>query len=449
MSRITFLLFRFSGFLRFIFFRRFTDAGRMALAGLAATALLGADTYKNVAHQAFSLLFFLFVLAFIASRFGRPRITVHRTLPQIATAGVPFAYTISVASKQERSCSDLVLFEDFGDPRPEFREVSGKRATGERTSFFRSMSGVHAWRTWKKASTAKKQAEPAMIEVGRLRPGAVFEVKAEMLPLRRGYLRYHGVNAMRPDPLGLFRSSVKIQAEQSVLVLPRQYRLQGVRLSGGRKYHQGGVTLASNVGDANEFVSLRDYRSGDPLKQIHWKSWARTGKPVVKEYADEFFTRHALVLDTFAQEEDGVFEEAVSVAASLVANVDLADSLLDLMFVGTEAFCFTTGRSVGHTEKMLEILACARACRDRDFSLLDELVTGRSGIVSSCICVLLAWDGPRQELVRKLRVLGVPVKVLVVREPGGRLPEPGPMKDIPASFHVLETGKIEEGLRDL
>ena len=44
--------------------------------------------------------------------------------------------------------------------------------------------------------------------------------------------------------------------------------------------------------------SLRDYRPGDPLQRVHWKSFARTGRPVVKEYQDEFFERHALVLDT-------------------------------------------------------------------------------------------------------------------------------------------------------
>ena len=46
-------------------------------------------------------------------------------------------------------------------------------------------------------------------------------------------------------------------------------------------------------------MSLRDYRPGDPLQRIHWKSFARTGDPVVREYQDEFFERHALILDTF------------------------------------------------------------------------------------------------------------------------------------------------------
>ena len=58
--------------------------------------------------------------------------------------------------------------------------------------------------------------------------------------------------------------------------------------------------MASSVGESEEFVSLRDYRRGDPMRHIHWKSWAKTGKPIVKEFQDEFFVRHALILDTFA-----------------------------------------------------------------------------------------------------------------------------------------------------
>src|SRR5206468_1933896 len=83
---------------------------------------------------------------------------------------------------------------------------------------------------------------------------------------------------------------------------------------GARKYQRGGIALISSVGDSEEFASLRDYRPGDPLRRIHWRSVARVGRPVVREYQGEFFVRHALVLDTFAgRPESHVFEEAVSV----------------------------------------------------------------------------------------------------------------------------------------
>jgi uncharacterized protein (DUF58 family) len=206
--------------------------------------------------------------------------------------------------------------------------------------------------------------------------------------------------------------------------------------------------MAANVGQSDEFVALRDYRRGDPVRHIHWRSWAKMGRPIVKEFEDEFFTRHALVLDTFTDDPRGEeFEEAVSVAASFACTIQTQESLLDLLFVGRQAYCFTSGRGLAHADQMLEILASVRACPEGTFASLEQLVLDHVGAVSGCIFVLLAWDEPRRELVRKLRMLGVPVLVLVVAEAKSntRL-EPGPMRDEPEKFHVLEAGRIEEGL---
>ena len=49
--------------------------------------------------------------------------------------------------------------------------------------------------------------------------------------------------------------------------------------------------------------------------------------------------------------------------------------------------------------------------------------------------------------MEKLKALGVPVLVLVVCEAGkARSLEAGPLADKPGQFHVLEAGRIEEGL---
>ena len=54
-----------------------------------------------------------------------------------------------------------------------------------------------------------------------------------------------------------------------------------VALPGAMKYQQGGVAMASSVGQSDEFVSLRDYRPGDPLQRVHWKSFARAGRQLL------------------------------------------------------------------------------------------------------------------------------------------------------------------------
>ena len=207
--------------------------------------------------------------------------------------------------------------------------------------------------------------------------------------------------------------------------------------------------MASSVGESEEFVSLREYRPGDPLRRMHWKSFAKLGKPIVKEYQDEFFVRHALILDTFGgPAEEEIFEEAVSVAASLAYTIQNQDSLLDLMFVGPQAYCFTSGRGVGNMERVLEVLASVRVCQEKEFAALEGLVLTHAADMSGCLCIFLSWDEPRQRLVRALMSRGVPLRVFVVTANDEELPL-GPMATQPANFQTLPAGGIAERLAAL
>jgi uncharacterized protein (DUF58 family) len=282
-----------------------------------------------------------------------------------------------------------------------------------------------------------------------LLPGVEQSVRAELVPNRRGVLRFSGVTVAAPDPFGLFRSLRHIPAPQSVLILPKRYSIPALKLPGSMKFQQGGVSMASSIGESEEFVSLREYRPGDPLRRIHWKSFAKIGKPIVKEFQEEFFVRHALVLDTFSpRTHSEIFEEAVSVAASLAVTIEDQDSLLDLMFIGPQAYCFTAGRGIAHTEQMLEVLASVQTCRDKNFESLKDLVLEHSSQISGCLCVFLDWDQARKDFVQALRAEGTPMLVFVVAANDTKL-DPGPMADQPNNFHILPLGKIGEKLSAL
>jgi uncharacterized protein (DUF58 family) len=284
-----------------------------------------------------------------------------------------------------------------------------------------------------------------------LPPKGSVGVNMELLPLKRGVLRFAGATIARPDPFGLFRAFVKVPAPQSTLILPKRYLLPSFALPGTMEYQRGGVALASNVGHSEEFVALRDYRRGDPLRHIHWRSWAKVGKPIVKEFEDEFFVRHALVLDTFCDHPlSDMFEEAVSVAASFACTILTQESLLDLLFVGKEAYSFTSGRGLARSDQMLEILASVRPCVDKGFDSLEHLVIQHADNVSGCVCVMLAWDKERREFVRKLESLGVPVLALVIVPRGeGQSMNTATLHEAPERLIILEMGKIAEGLAGL
>ncbi len=425
--------------------RRFTPAGLLVLGALGVSVFMVPDTDNNVAYQGFSLLLFLLALSVCFGFVFRGKFSAVRLLPKFGTVGAPITYTVQIRNCGGRFQAGLTLLEDLADPRPSFDEWLAVELADERQLRSLRLSRRRHTPRFKRAALGDSLVPP-------LAPGQEVQVPAELTPLRRGVLQFAGLRLARPDPLGLFRAFRKISLPQSLLVLPRRYPLPPIALPGSLKYQQGGVAMASSVGQSEDFVALRDYRDGDPLRHIHWRSWAKVGKPVVKEFEDEFFVRHALVLDTFAEHPHAdAFEEAVSVAASFACTIQTQESLLDLLFVGPQSYCFTAGRGLAHADQMLEILASVRACHEHPFASLEHLVFNHVKEVSGCICVLLAWDRPRRDFVEKLRMLGVPLLVLIVVERGGKPVslDPGPMRDQPERFRVLECGKVEEQLAEL
>jgi uncharacterized protein (DUF58 family) len=446
LSRLRYRNLRLLSSLQWWIRRRFTATGQWLLGALLATAVLGVDTNQTVAYQAFAFVLAAVVVAAGGNRFGRLRLSVTRALPRFASVGERLLYRITIRNHGRRAWRGLTLTESLSDPRPSLEEfLQGREPGEERRNRFDRTVGYFRW-AW--LISRRQAAEAGELPLPTLAPGVACEVRAELTPLRRGRLTLAGVSVARTDALGISKASVMLPASHSVLVLPRRYPVPRIQFPGNRKYHQGGVALASSVGDSEEFVSLREYQPGDPLRRIHWRSWAKTGKPIVTEHQNEFFVRHALVLDTFLDAEPSeVFEEAVSVAASLASTIPTQESLLDLLFVGPEAFCFTAGRGLGQTERMLEILACVRACPTARFSTLHQLVFQHHGLVSGCILVLVAWDEDRRRLVGALAAWGVPTLVLLVTAADAVGPDPDSGES--GTIHRLEVGRVGEGLARL
>jgi uncharacterized protein (DUF58 family) len=424
--------------------RRFTPAGRLVFSGLVASGAIGIDLEQSVASQAFAILLCLLALAMASACFFRGRFTVQRVLPHFGTVGQPLVYEIVVRNGRSKTLRDLEVLEDLADTRPTLDEfIAAQRAITEGRSFRLT-----------KNSSPRPDYRRAVVNphpLPALPPHSAAEAPAQILPLKRGPLRFDGVTLARPDPFGLFRGFVRMALPQTVLILPKRYTLPPLPLPGTMKYQQSGVALASSIGESEEFMSLRDYRPGDPLRHIHWRSWARMGRPIVREFQDEFFVRHALVLDTFTRAtQAAAFEEAVSIAASFACTISTQESLLDLLFVGPQAFCFTTGRGLGQGEQALEILASVQPCGAKPFAALRHLVLEHVPAVSGCICILLEWDEPRRELARQLQAMGLPLLVLVVTDADtAKEIKSAATKDAPDNFYVFEVGKIAEGLREL
>jgi uncharacterized protein (DUF58 family) len=422
--------------------QRLTPIGWIVFVGAGVAAIAGIDTSQTATYQAFTLFAALLGLALAGSAFFAARATLERQLPRYLTAGEPCVYRVTLTNRGRRRLAGASLEEHFRDPRPGYAEWRITREPGEeRRNWFDREMGYFRWR-WA-IERRVPLAQPA-VPLPALAPGEHATVRLTLEPRRRGRIDLAGLTLGRPDPLGMVRSLRRFALPARVIALPRRYRLPELVLPGARKFQQGGVSLATSVGDSEEFVSLRDYRPGDPLQRIHWKSFARTGKPIIKEYQDEFFERHALVLDTGrAAGEDPVFEDAVALAASFVYTIDTQECLLDLLFVADEVHQYTAGRGQLQSDHMLEILAGVAPGPRTSFDALARAVLAQRARLSSGILVFVDWDGARAGLLRALAASGMEVRALLV------CAEDAVPRDLPHNVLALHPGRIEQGLTRL
>ncbi|TAF08081.1 MAG: DUF58 domain-containing protein [Nostocales cyanobacterium] len=448
MPKFIYQIYHFTSALQHKLTKRVTISGFAVILSLVFAAALGLDTTQNLTYQIFTFLLSILLISTISSLLFRSRFSATRTLPRFATVGTKLKYRIIIHNKTDQTQINLKLFENFADPRPTLKAfLETPEPEENKRSPLDIKLGSYRW-LWlvsrQQCGTAKNLVLP------KLPPHSKTEIVGEITPGHRGVMRLVSMTIARPDPFGLFHACQTISLPQSLLILPKLYKLPAIQLPGLRKYQSGGVALASSVGDAEEFRSLREYRPGDSIRKIHWKSWAKIGKPIIKEEQDEFFVRHALILDTFQTEKySQILEEAISIAASLASDVQTQESLLDLMFVGNEAYCFTFGRGLSHTEKMLEILASVGACRDKDFDSIIPVVLEKISMLSGCICIFISWDEQRRKLVEYLNNMGIHTLVLILTHKPDNLKIEELRQYELVTFHILNINNTQQELMKL
>ena len=433
--------FRGSG-VRFFIARRLRPAGFAVGVVIVITGSMGLGLPRDSIYQIFSLALGMALIGLPWAFLRRAKLTALRELPRYATAGETIRYSVTVThAGKKRRLQRAWLAESTPDPRPASEDFIHQREPGEekRNAFDRTLA-YYRWK-WLLLKNHAILGGISWDELDIL-PGEKRRVSIQLTPLKRGVIRFDDLRVLLPDPFWLFQRCHAVAAPPATLtVLPKRYPLPPLELPGDAAYKIGGDTTSNAIGSAGEFVGLRDYRPGDPLRQIHWKSWARTGKPIVKELEDTHYPRYGLVLDTFsAGGADSVFEDVISVAASFASALDSSNTLLDLMFIKGQAHRVTTGRGLARADRLLEVLAGAEPERNVDFDPLAQLVIRHRDDLTSCVVILNGWDTQRSDFLQRLIQAGIACSPIIIGK--GE-----PLKQ--ATGHWVESGELPRDLARL
>lgn len=332
----------------------------------------------------------LLVTALVFSAFFRPKITAQRILLTSPNAGESLVYKVVVKNTGKHPVRHLSVFEG--------------------TLPF----GLYA-------AVGRHERSHS---IDWLEPGDQASVTLTIQCQKRGIYSLPHLLVGSHFPSGLLRWPVHAGDRDRLIVYPCFISQPNFNVPFNRVYQPGGIAVSSHVGDSTEFLNTREYRHGDRLRDVHWASFARTGKLIVKEYVEEYFVRTGILLDTELPrgEQADSFERRVSVAAGIADSIARKDYIIDIFSAGEELHHFQVGRALAHLENLMELLSCLEGIRRVDFQKVEANLMLYTQQLSSIIVLLRDWDVPRARLCRKLQETGIRVRIIVIRDKPLTLP---------------------------
>ncbi len=418
--------------LRHTWQERFTAPGRYAV--MACGGFLIAGSFPNImlGDKACALFAAIIMLAIALSGASRLKLQVRRQVPKRCVAGATIPLHIQVEN------------------------VAGPPVTEVGAYEFRLPAGV-------------KINEPVCYSP-LLAPGETWRHTYTVTVGSRGTYDLPGPTVLSAFPFGLTNARRFAADVQRLVVYPAFHPLASLTIPVAPRYQPGGIVLTSNVGESMEFIGNREYRMGDRQRDVHPRSWARVGYPVVRQFQEEFLARVAILVDTYVPPEalprrrrrwwgdvelwpsraavrvrQDLLECNLSLAAAIADHLARQEYVVDLFAAGPELYYLQAGRSLAYFENILDILACIERCPDDPLQAITPKFSQELSQISSVILLLLNWDASRQALIQKVRQAGASAKIVVVSDHLTEADLPGAGADV----RCLTRAQVRQGVASL
>ncbi len=232
------------------------------------------------------------VASILASAAMLRRLTVSRRVPAYTFAGEPLNLDYSLENGRTFTAALALHLQD--ELIPVDRAVSGT-TTVTPTVFFPRVGG-----------------------------GSRLRIRWQGIAPKRGKYLFRTLNLATRSPFGLLEREVAIQEEDQLTVYPtigqltRRWQIMHREASETKRGQRHDRAM-----DQQEYHGLRDYRPGDSPRWIHWRTSARLGIPMVKEFEQQHEQDLAILIDPWlprnkvTPEQRERLEDAVRFAATV------------------------------------------------------------------------------------------------------------------------------------
>ncbi|WP_435771260.1 DUF58 domain-containing protein [Nocardioides sp. SYSU DS0651] len=343
---------------------------------------------------------------------------------ELVVGGVFLAFVLAIA----------VLFVVGRQPLAARLDLARDRViVGERANGYLTVSNPTQRRSRPLVVEFPVGAGRAVFELPGLAPGAEHEELFAIPTAHRAVLEVGPVTAVRADPLALLRRERHLSRVDTLYVHPKTLRVEGS--AAGLVRDLEGRTVPKISDNDVSFHALRGYVPGDDRRHIHWRSSAKTGSLMVRQF-EETRRSHLLTVVSSRLEDyasDDEFELAISIAGSLGTQALLDGQQLS-------AACSHASLPAGGLQRFLDGLSgLAYGWQARRLVDVARRLSGDE-LTASVIALCVGSGVSVTELRRARQQLAVDTRVIAVRCIVGEQPSVRWLGDLA----VATVGRLEE-----
>ncbi|MGO2049683.1 MAG: DUF58 domain-containing protein [Microbacterium sp.] len=209
--------------------------------------------------------------------------------------------------------------------------------------------------------------------IQRLAPGEKAEELFAIPTQRRGVVEVGPVSVVRGDPLGLFERAHRRDDPVDLYVHPQTVLFDGQSLGFLRDLE--GLPAADLSRDDVSFHALNEYQPGDDLRHVHWRSTARTGVMMVRQYEETRRSHFVIGLSRSSGDYavDADLELGISVAGSIGLRAIRDSQRVDVRVQGREL-------RAGTGKQLLDSLAGVESSKSREGGIAEL-----SGVIAATL----------------------------------------------------------------
>ncbi|MBP5640545.1 MAG: DUF58 domain-containing protein [Victivallales bacterium] len=269
-----------------------------------------------------------------------------------------------------------------------------------------------------------------------------------VMPVKRGDYPLSEITIQGTDPVGLFIRTRAFQLLSSIVIYPPVFPIHDLALPMPEVFS---MSLAqesiSAAGDSQDFYGVREYHPSDGMKHIHWKSSAKYGRLMVREYERSAALSVCILIDAcesdVTRKSQANFEFIVSMAASVCTCLRLQRCSLSYAAGGNAPVVLESREISAAFSRVMYEIATIRAgehCLDEAMEILLPSISPHTVV----FCFTLSESPHIRTVIDSLQMKGTDIRWYVA-SPNAFLPprERRPSADNASSFPKYVTPDID------